>query len=66
MKKKKNVRNKARDVIGDYYLTNRQIGKENEAKREKKGREPFSQREKFMLGVAIVLLIAVFVKYVIL
>lgn len=57
--KAKVKRNKFRDLLGDYYLTNRQINKETS--REK---GPWKKNEKIMLVVAIVLVCAVVVKYV--
>ncbi|MEG1584569.1 MAG: hypothetical protein RR131_02775 [Anaerovorax sp.] len=54
----KRKRNKFRDLLGDYYLTNRQIGKETQ-----KEKGPWKKNEKIMLAVAIVLVIAVIIKY---
>lgn len=60
---KKQVRNKFRDRIGDYYLINRQITKADDARyaREKhtEAKAPWSKKEKAMAiitGIALVLL----------
>lgn len=70
-KKKKQVRNKARDVIGDYYKTNNQYTRENrerqktEGKREK-GFKNWSPTEKLYIVVIALGLIGIFVRYVVL
>ncbi|MDF3001092.1 MAG: hypothetical protein K0Q48_1211 [Bacillota bacterium] len=58
--KKKTVRNKFRDGIGDYYKTNRTISKESSEETDKKA--PMSNREKTMIIMIIVLLIALVIK----
>ena len=55
----KNVRNKFRDGIGDYYKTNRKISQET-SKADKKA--PVTSREKTMIIAIIVLLIALVIK----
>lgn len=58
----KQVRNKFRDVISDYYRTNRQVEKDNPSK---KG-GPWTPIEKSMLIVTVALVIAVIIKYFVL
>lgn len=73
-KPKKQVRNKGRDVFVDYYKTNREYSKENEARYEEERRRAeasgkrrgWSYTEKLYLGVIIVGLILIAVKYFIL
>ncbi len=68
-KKKKKVRNKARDMIGDYYKTNNQYTKENRARQEAEGRPKggrnLSNTEKTYIVIIVLGLIGIFVKYVI-
>ena len=63
-KSKKNVRNKARDMLGDYYLANRQVEKENRERQE--NRKAWSTSEIFLLVVIVLGLVALAVKYLIL
>ena len=63
-KSKKNVRNKARDMLGDYYLANRQVEKENRERQE--DRKAWSSSEIFLLVVIVLGLIALAVKYLVL
>lgn len=63
-KPKKNVRNKARDMLGDYYLANRQVEKENRERQE--ARKAWSSSEIFLLVIIVLGLIALAVKYLIL
>jgi hypothetical protein len=64
---KKLKRNRFRDMLGDYYLTNRQITKEADAQyqREKEAgeRQPWNRREWAMLLVTLVVLILIILKY---
>ncbi|MGI6737306.1 MAG: hypothetical protein ACOX41_08345 [Anaerovoracaceae bacterium] len=69
---KKKVRNKARDVIGDYWRTNRRAERDNEQaraaqEREKGsgGRAPWSTGERIMLVVIIAGLIGIVLRYVV-
>lgn len=59
-RKKRVVRNKFRDGIGDYYKTNRKISQESSEETEKKA--PMSSREKTMIIMIIVLLLALVIK----
>ena len=63
-KSKKNVRNKARDMLGDYYLANRMVEKENRERQE--NRKAWSSSEIFLLVVIVLGLVALAVKYLIL
>lgn len=70
-KKKKQVRNKARDVFTDYYRTNKQYSQENRQRQEEegvksKGLKNLSYTEKTYLVIIVLGLIGIFVKYVIL
>lgn len=69
-KKERQVRNKARDVIGDYYKTNNQYTKENRARQTeeesgKKGIRNLSYTEKTYIAIIVLGLVGIFVKYVI-
>lgn len=59
--KEKKTRNKFRDMIGDYYLTNKKISKENP---NSKG-GPWKTNEKVMLAIAVVLGIGILIRFVI-
>ena len=69
VKKGRPVRNKARDMIGDYYKTNREIGKaqdERYAEEKKSGeKQPWTTREKVMIGITIVAVILIVVRFLI-
>lgn len=69
-KKKKKVRNKARDMFADYYKTNKQYDRENrerQAQQEQpKGLKNLTYREKTYVIIIAMGLIGIFVKYVIL
>lgn len=66
MAKKRVVRNKARDVIGDYYRTNREISRmDDEATKDEKG-GPLKSTEKIWLGIIVVGIILIVLKYVVL
>ena len=65
-KKKKVVRNKARDVIGDYWKVNRDINlKDKEATKDQKG-QPLRGNEKIYLTVIAVGLILIILRYFVL
>ena len=63
-KKKKQVRNKFRDRLADYYLTNREITKEADARYKKEREEgvkrPWTKSEKTMLAITVITLILFF------
>lgn len=63
-KKQKNVRNRARDMIGDYYLSNKQVEKENRERQQ--SRKEWNGSEKLLLVAILVGLVALFIKYVVL
>lgn len=63
-KKQKNIRNRARDMIGDYYLSNRQVEKEN-SERQQTGKA-WSTSEKVLLVMIVIGAIGLFIKYVVL
>jgi hypothetical protein len=69
MKAKKQVRNKFRDRLADYYLTNREITKQSDARyeEEKKSGEKrsWSGSEKIMAAVTFIALILLAVKYLV-
>lgn len=69
--KKRKVRNKARDAIGDYYKTNTQYARENRKRQEEEGVKPkglknLTYTEKTYLVIIVLGLIGIFIKYVIL
>lgn len=63
-KKPKNVRNRARDMIGDYYQSNREVEKENQTRQE--NRKEWTRSEKILLAVIILGAIGLVIKYIIL
>lgn len=63
-KKQKQVRNHARDMIGDYYLSNRQVEKENSERQQ--NRKEWSRSEKALLVVILLGAVALIIKYVVL
>lgn len=70
-KKKKQVRNKARDMIADYYTTNRDYDRENRRRQEEggvktKGLKNLRSNEKVYIAIIILGLIGILIKYVIL
>lgn len=69
-KKKRQVRNKARDVFTDYYRTNKEYAKENQQRQEQegvpKGLKNLTYREKTYIVVIVLGLIGIVVRYVIL
>lgn len=74
--KEKQVRNKLRDMIGDYYLTNRMVEKENNEANKKneadKNNEAckyvdprkFSKTEKIYISVIAVGLVLIILRYI--
>lgn len=71
-KKKRQVRNKARDMIGDYYKSNRMVEEDNRRRQEQeqqpqpKGLKHLNANETVYVVVIVLGLIGIFVKYVIL
>ena len=69
VKKGRAVRNKARDMIGDYYKTNREIGKaqdERYAEEKKSGeKQPWTIREKAMVGITVVVVILIIIRFLV-
>lgn len=63
-KKQKNIRNRARDMIGDYYLSNRQVEKEN-SERQQTHKE-WSTSEKVLLVIILIGIIGLIIKYIVL
>ncbi len=71
-KQKKKVRNKGRDILGDYYKVNKKYGEENreayekqeEEKGETKGKKkPFNSTERLYIIVIVLGLIGIGIKY---
>ena len=70
-KKKKQVRNKAKDMIADYYMTNKAYDEENRQRQkdegvESKGLKNLNTTEKSCVAVIILGLIGIVIKYFIL
>lgn len=71
-KKKREVKNKSKDWLMDYYQTGREWNKENEERRKKEGKPEekglhnLNSFERGCIVVIIVALIGMFIKYVIL
>jgi hypothetical protein len=63
-KKHKNVRNRARDMIGDYYLSNREVEKEN-SERQQTHKE-WSTSEKVLLAIILIGAVGLIIKYIVL
>ena len=61
--KEKRFRNKARDIIGDYYLTNRKVSKENEEACKNVDMTKFSKTEKIYVAIIIVGLILIVLRH---
>ncbi|MGI6733790.1 MAG: hypothetical protein ACOX4J_06450 [Anaerovoracaceae bacterium] len=63
---KKQVRNKFRDWVGDYYLTNREITKEADARYKKEREEgvkrPWTKSEKIMIAITVIALVLVIIR----
>lgn len=66
MTKERKVRNKARDVIWDYWKTNREISRmDEEATKDQKG-GPLKNTEKIWLVIIVVGLLLIVLKYFVL
>jgi preprotein translocase subunit Sss1 len=63
-KKQKSIRNRARDMVGDYYLSNRQVEKENRERQQT--RKEWSTSEKVLLVIIILGVVGLIIKYVVL
>lgn len=63
-KRRKRTRNKGRDVFADYYYTNREYARSNAE--QQKGQPRWNSTAKIYLGVILVGLIGIFVRYVVL
>ena len=66
---KKKVRNKARDVLGDYWKSNRAAEKANEEARKKAGTEnkkEWTMGEKAMLIIIIAGAVGILIRYLVL
>lgn len=59
----KKVRNKFKDFIWDYYLTNRQIGRQNDEYNREHPAEGWSTSAKVYLVIIALGLIGIIVKY---
>ncbi len=65
MAKERKVRNKARDVLADYWRTNREISRmDDEATKDQKG-GPLKATEKVWIAIIIVGMILIVLKYVV-
>lgn len=66
---KKQIRNKFRDRLADYYLTNREITKhydaQHEKDRESAAKRALSASEKKMIVVTLIALVLLILKYLI-
>ena len=70
-KGKKQTRNKARDMIADYYRTNKAYGEENRRRQDEegvrsKGLRNLNTTEKTLVAIIVLGLIGIVVRYVIL
>ena len=66
IKKEKTVRNKARDVIGDYWKVNREINRQDrEATKGQEG-QPLRKNEKIYVAVIVAGLILIAIRYLVL
>ena len=70
-KGKKQTRNKARDMIADYYRTNKAYDEENRRRQDKegvrsKGLRNLNTTEKALVAIIVLGLIGIVVRYVIL
>jgi hypothetical protein len=59
----KKTRNKFRDMLGDYYLTNRTISKETEEANKDRDTSRMTKNEKLYLAVIVIGLILIGIKY---
>ena len=61
---KKKTRNKFRDLLADYYLTNREITKHYDREHEKeKGSSQWKGSEKTMIIITVIALVLIISKY---
>ena len=70
-KRKKQTRNKARDMIADYYRTNKAYDEENRRRQDEegvrsKGLRNLNTTEKTLVAIIVLGLIGIVVRYVIL
>ena len=70
-KEKKQTRNKARDMIADYYRTNKAYDEENRRRQDEegvrsKGLRNINTTEKALVAIIVLGLIGIVVRYVIL
>ena len=70
-KEKKQTRNKARDIIADYYRTNTAYDEENRRRQDEegvrsKGLRNLNTTEKALVAIIVLGLIGIVVRYVIL
>lgn len=70
-KEKKQTRNKARDMIADYYMTNKAYDEENRRRQDEegvrsKGLRNLNTTEKTLVAIIVLGLIGIVVRYVIL
>jgi len=70
-KKKKNVRNKSKDMLSDYYKTNKAYDEENRRRQQEegvqsKGLKNLNATEKTYIVVIILGLIGIVIRYIIL
>lgn len=64
---KRKTRNRARDMVGDYYKSNRMVEKENEKYlKESPPPSKWTPGAKFMLIAIVICLIAIVIKYFVL
>lgn len=64
-KEKKKVRNKTRDMLADYYRTNKEYSEENKQRQQEEGKKGWSGTEKLYLIVIILGVIGIFLRYVV-
>ena len=69
-KEKKQTRNKARDMIADYYMTNKAYDEENRRRQDEegvrsKGLRNLNTTEKTLVAIIVLGLIGIVVRYVI-
>lgn len=69
-KKQKQMRNKARDMIADYYRTNKAYDEENRRRQDEegggsKGLRNLNTTEKTLVAIIVLGLIGIVVRYVI-
>ncbi|MFV0517681.1 MAG: hypothetical protein ACK5MV_09845 [Aminipila sp.] len=59
----KKVRNKFKELIWDYYLTNREIEKQNDQYNKDNPEKGWNKNAKLYLGVIVIGIIAILIKY---